>query len=79
VLAARPGPGELGQPFAFGDEHEVPGLPVLRGRSAPAGFTDLVEMIDVDRPVGEGPDVPPGTNCFPGLHELACALLSNRS
>jgi hypothetical protein len=52
-----PDPGQLAEPPAFGDDDEIPRLPVLRGRGAAARLQDPVQVRRRDRAVGEGPDV----------------------
>jgi hypothetical protein len=57
VAGPAPDASQAGEPLALGDRDEIPGLPVLRGRCAAAGFQQPVEVLGGDRPAGELPHV----------------------
>src|SRR3984893_14136839 len=68
VPGPPPDPGEFLQLIPAGDDHEVPRLPVTRGRRTAAGLQYLIKIRGRDGPVLVGTDIPARPDGVPCLH-----------
>lgn len=76
MMCACPNRRQLLQLRGIRHKHEVPWLPVHRGRRSPSRLENSLEVLGRNGPVLIGTNVAPSSDCVPGLHAFEDILAS---